>query len=106
MLFIYCNCLANATVTESFERDFSTLLTHGSSGVDFIWSTITVFVYVGILKMLLIFLTQKGNPMHLPLKRFKKYVLIGTIKTRFILVLLTCVIPLSSMHLNIRIKFK
>lgn len=79
MLFLYCNCLANATVTESFERDFSTLLTHGSSGVDFIWSTITVFVYVGILKMLLIFLAQKG--MHLPLKRFKKCVVIGTIKT-------------------------
>uniref|UniRef100_K1QFR4 Uncharacterized protein n=1 Tax=Magallana gigas TaxID=29159 RepID=K1QFR4_MAGGI len=30
---------ANATVTDSFERDFTTLMRHGTSGVDFKWTT-------------------------------------------------------------------
>nr|XP_034322363.1 uncharacterized protein LOC117688412 [Crassostrea gigas] len=35
-----CDTVAsNATVTDSFERDFTTLMRHGTSGVDFKWTT-------------------------------------------------------------------
>lgn len=37
---------ATATVTDSFEDDFTTLMTHGSTGVDFKWSTNKVWFWL------------------------------------------------------------
>lgn len=54
--------LASATVTDSFEDDFTTLMTHGTSGVNFKWSTNKVRCYHFFVKLeLLEFWRIYGN---------------------------------------------